>query len=283
MKRSAIAITTFVLMYSAAHAAPSPSAYDRLQDIAIQSNSDFNDYQQTRIVKNESDIRDLTNNTQRQFDQVNQYVQSVDQARADGDAALGQRIGALENAPKPKDGVDGKDGKDGINGKDGVDGKDGVNGVDGVNGRDGVDGAPGKDGAKGDTGPTGAAGNNGADGRNGTDGTNGKDADMAVVNAQINAATQHSNQQFASLKQQIDDNHKKANAGSASAMAAAGVPQVTGNQTFTLGAAVGGYESENAVAVGASYRASESVTLKATVAADTQQGFGYNAGIAIGW
>ncbi len=193
MKKLFIAVAILSAV-SAAHAAPnpSPSAYDRLQDIKIKSNADFNDIQQKLIVKNESDIHDLTNNTQRQFDQVNQYVQSVDQARADGDAALGQRIGALENAPKPKDGVDGKDGKDGINGKDGADGKDGINGQDGkdgangVDGRDGIDGKngadgkDGRDGAKGDKGDTGAAGTNGADGK---DGLNGKDADMTVVNA----------------------------------------------------------------------------------------------------
>lgn len=253
MKRTILAIA-ITLTTASAFAAPTGSAYDRIQD--------------ERMSGQWSEIKDH---------QIK--IDTLVQVAGDHET----RITDLENRPAPKDGVDGKDGRDGTNGidgqngldgKDGINGKDGVdgkNGTDGANGRDGVDGAPGKDGAKGDTGSA------------GTDGANGKDADMTSVNAQINAATQHSNQQFASLKQQIDDNHKKANAGSASAMAAAGVPQVTGNQTFTLGAAVGGYESENAIAVGASYRASESVTLKATVAADTQQGFGYNAGIAIGW
>lgn len=262
MKRT-ILVIAITLTTASAFAAPTGSAYDRIQD--------------ERMSGQWSEIKDHRI-------KIDTLVQVADDHET--------RITDLENRPAPKDGKDGRDGTNGIDGKDGqsgLDGKDGINGKDGVDGKNGtdgingVDGAPGKDGAKGDTGATGAAGINGADGRNGTDGANGKDADMAAVNAQINAATQHSNQQFASLKQQIDDNHKKANAGSASAMAAAGVPQVTGNQTFTLGAAVGGYESENAIAVGASYRASESVTLKATVAADTQQGFGYNAGIAIGW
>lgn len=173
---------------------PTPTKYDTLQDIAIKSNKDFNDYQQGKIVQNENDIRDLQNETTRQFDQVNTYVKSVDQARADGDAALGQRIETLEKAPKPldgkdgKDGVDGKDGKDGVDGKNGIDGlngkdgKDGTNGIDGRNGVDGQNGADGKDGrdgAKGDTGATGAAGH---DGTNGKNGLNGKDADMTAVN-----------------------------------------------------------------------------------------------------
>lgn len=167
---------------------PTPTKYDTLQDIAIQSNKDFNDYQQGKIVQNESDIRDLQNETTRQFDQVNTYVKSVDRARADGDAALGQRIETLEKAPKPLDGKDGKDGKDGINGKDGVDGIDGLNGKDGkdgtngVDGRDGVDGQNGADGKDGQAGAAGAKGDAGTNGRDGTDGVNGKDADMTLVN-----------------------------------------------------------------------------------------------------
>ena len=201
MKKLFIAVAILSAV-SAAHAAPnpSPSAYDRLQDIEIKSNTDFNDIQQKLIVKNESDIRDLTNNTQRQFDQVNKYADSVQQQSAQHDAAQDQTLAKqqgqidgvkqqahdawliagqarqdaqrandrLDNLPVPKDG---KDGKDGI---------DGTNGTDGTNGKDGVDGKNGLDGAKGDKGDAGAAGRDGADGK---DGLNGKDADMTVVNA----------------------------------------------------------------------------------------------------
>ena len=98
MKRTLIALTVMTSFAAVAAPNPSPSAYDRLQDIAIASEKQFNDYQQTHIVKNESDILNLTNDTARQFDQVNSYVQSVDQARADGDAALGQQIQQVQQA-----------------------------------------------------------------------------------------------------------------------------------------------------------------------------------------
>lgn len=93
----------------------------------------------------------------------------------------------------------------------------------------------------------------------------------------------NSNKGFAELKNQIDKNAKKANAGTSTALAAAGIPQVTGDQRFTLGAATGGYEGEQALAVGFSARVSSNVTVKASVGTDTQHGVGYNAGVAVGW
>lgn len=88
---------------------------------------------------------------------------------------------------------------------------------------------------------------------------------------------------FRDLKNQIDGNRKKANAGTSTALAAAGIPQVTGDQNFALGAATGGYEGEQALAVGFSARVSSNVTVKAAVGTDSQHGVGYNAGVAIGW
>ena len=100
MKRTIIALTVMTAFSAAAAGTPnpSPSAYDRLQDIAIAANDRFNDAQQVNISKNENDIVNLTNDTARQFDQVNQYVKSVDQARADGDAQLGQQIQQVQQA-----------------------------------------------------------------------------------------------------------------------------------------------------------------------------------------
>ncbi len=138
-----------------------------------------------------------------------------------------------------KDGINGTNGKDGVNGLDGKDGKDGLNGTNGVDGKNGLDGKDGATGAKGDKGDTGAAGKdglNGADGINGingTDGANGKDADMLVVNANKAAIAaqqqelRNVNKQFSSLKEKVDDNHKKANAGIAGVAAMANIPQVT--------------------------------------------------------
>lgn len=189
-------------------------------------------------------------------------------------------------------GKDGKDGAQGIQGErgekgekgdTGAAGKDGLNGTNGVDGKNGLDGKDGATGAKGDTGA------NGINGINGTDGTNGKDADMSVVNANKAAIAaqqqelRNINKQFSSLKEKVDDNHKKANAGIAGVAAMANIPQVTESARFSLGAGVGFRGDEQAVAVGMSSRLSQSVIGKLSVAADTQSEFTVGAGVAVQW
>jgi hypothetical protein len=88
-----------------------------------------------------------------------------------------------------RDGVDGKDGRDGINGlpgRDGLDGRDGVDGKDGAQGKDGKPGAQGAKGEKGDIGPAGAPGPQGEQGPQGEKGDPGQDADVRVVEEQVN-------------------------------------------------------------------------------------------------
>ena len=108
-------------------------------------------------------------------------------------------------------------------------------------------------------------------------------AQLANHEQRLGNLEQQTNRQFASLGQRIDKVQDKANAGTATALAAAGIPQVTGEQRFSLGAAVGGYESENALAVGFSSRVTQNVVVKASVATDTQHGVGYNVGASVGW
>lgn len=108
-------------------------------------------------------------------------------------------------------------------------------------------------------------------------------AQLANHEQRLNDMQQQSNRQFADMGKRIDKVQDKANAGTATALAAAGIPQVTGEQRFSLGAAVGGYESENALAVGFSSRVSQNVVVKASVATDTQHGVGYNVGASVGW
>lgn len=213
-------------------------------------------------------------------------------------------------------GLDGKDGKDGLNGTNGVDGKNGLdgkdgatgakgdkgdtgaagkdglngtNGVDGTNGTNGVDGINGKDGQNGLNGTDGINGTDGANGLDGTNGSNGKDADMSVVNANKAAIAaqqqelRNVNKQFSSLKEKVDDNHKKANAGIAGVAAMANIPQVTESAQFSLGAGVGFRGDEQAIAVGMSSRLSQSVIGKLSVAADTQSEFTVGAGVAVQW
>ncbi|MDK9585884.1 YadA C-terminal domain-containing protein [Lelliottia wanjuensis] len=91
------------------------------------------------------------------------------------------------------------------------------------------------------------------------------------------------NNNFSNLKSEVESNKHEAAAGASAAMAQANIPQVLNGQTFAVGAGVGGYDGENAVAVGVSFRASQNVTVKATVSDDTQQNVGYGAGVSVGW
>ena len=67
------------------------------------------------------------------------------------------------------------------------------------------------------------------------------------------------------------------------AFAQANIPQVTESQRFSMGAGVGTYNGEQALAVGASFHASQNTIVKLTVSDDTQSNVGAGAGVAIGW
>ncbi|EMJ3153822.1 YadA-like family protein [Yersinia enterocolitica] len=181
------------------------------------------------------------------------------------------RIQLLEDEPKP---MDGKNGLDGTNGKDGADGKDGQNGA---NGKDGAVGA------------TGATGLNGTDHHN--DAVVQKNTAAVSQNTQrlsnqemrISTLASQDNQEFANLKAEVDNNQSRSDAGIAGVAAMANIPQVQESQQFAMGAGVGGYGSENAVAVGASFHATQNTIVKLTVSNDTQHNFGWGAGTSYGW
>ncbi|HEN3247749.1 TPA: YadA C-terminal domain-containing protein [Yersinia enterocolitica] len=181
------------------------------------------------------------------------------------------RIQLLEDEPKP---MDGKNGLDGTNGKDGADGKDGQNGA---NGKDGAVGA------------TGAAGLNGTNHHN--DAVVQKNTTAVSQNTQrlsnqemrISTLTSQDNQEFANLKAEVDNNQSRSDAGIAGVAAMANIPQVQESQQFAMGAGVGGYGSENALAVGASFHATQNTIVKLTVSNDTQHNFGWGAGTSYGW
>lgn len=145
------------------------------------------------------------------------------------------RLNALENAPKPKDGVDGKDGHDGTD--------------------DHHNDAAVQQNAKA----------------------------LSKDEARIGTLETQSNQNFANLKTEVDDNRDRADAGIAGVAAMANIPQVQESQQFALGAGMGGYGSEQALAVGASFHATQSTIVKLTVSNDTQHNFGWGAGASYGW
>lgn len=108
-------------------------------------------------------------------------------------------------------------------------------------------------------------------------------AQLANHEQRITGLEQQTNKAFSDMKGRIDRVEKRANAGASAALSAAAIPQVTEYQTFALGAGVGGYEGESALAVGFSSRVSSAVVIKAAVTTDSQHGFGYNAGVSVGW
>ncbi|MFB4788730.1 YadA-like family protein [Enterobacter hormaechei subsp. xiangfangensis] len=220
------------------------------------------------------------------------------------------RLTALENAPKPINGADGAKGDKGDTGATGAKGDKGNTGVTGTKGEKGDAGATGMKGDKGDTGAQGIAGRNG---RDGADGHNGKDgvtttvtqrqldtatqAKVAKNSLAVTAATQdlqatrqslqamntNTSQQFKSLRDEVDNNKKQANAGISGAMAMAGLPQVQTNQRVMFSAGGATYNGESALAVGASVNFNSHVIAKVSFSDDTANNMGASVGIGMGF
>jgi Autotransporter adhesin len=262
------------------------------QDIAQLKGNAQKTFQEMQTINDKNDNQDkqlsqISGGVQKNYQDIqNLSDQNNKQDKNIYDNTM--RINALENAPKPKDGINGKDG---TNGKDGIDGKNGANGKDGSNGKDGHNG---KDGTKGDKGDsiTGATGKAGHDGRNGV--TTVKTYNTTTVKHEVDQATRKAvnqlqqtqakqNSTFSSMKDSIDKNDKKAMAGVSSAIAAANLPQVQANQKFMFSAGAGTYEGESAVAVGGSVNFSEHVVGKVSFSADTQDNYGAGAGVGVGF
>jgi len=104
----------------------------------------------------------------------------------------------------------------------------------------------------------------------------------AVGDAQtLSQANDYTNKRFSDLKSQVDDNKDQANAGTASALAATGIPQVEAGADFMVGAGAGTYGNQSAIAVGVSGHLTAKTVTKLAVSGDTNNGFGASAGI--GW
>ncbi|WP_165465612.1 YadA C-terminal domain-containing protein [Enterobacter cloacae] len=105
-------------------------------------------------------------------------------------------------------------------------------------------------------------------------------ADIQAQGQQQAAFEAQTNQKFSNIDKKIDKVEKKAMRGIAGANALAGLPQLNQDDTFGVAAALGGYEGESAIAVGASAHPFENkaVTVKAGVTA-TNGAMGWNAGV----
>lgn len=214
---------------------------------------------------------------------TSQRVTGDELAQMNRDRTATQHVDAVEAAkrsiPTP------------TNGKDGVDGKNGAQGAAGVNGRDGVTTTITKVEVDQQTRDQVKATTKGMfENRTQINANTGEILSHSRAIADNKAAIDHNsaridglNKNFSALRDEVSENKKQASAGISGAMAMANIPQVSGSQRVAIGAGVGGYDGENALAVGVSFRVSPAVTVKATVSDDTQQNVGYGAGVSVGW
>ncbi|MGY6231544.1 YadA C-terminal domain-containing protein [Enterobacter asburiae] len=157
------------------------------------------------------------------------------------------RLDSLENAPKPTNGVDGKDG------------------VTTTVTHMQVDAAT----------QTKVANN--------TQAVTATAQDLLATKQTLQAMNNHTNQQFKSLHDEVDNNKKQANAGISGAMAMAGLPQVQTNQHVMFSAGGATYNSESALAVGASVNFNSHVIAKVSFSDDTANNMGASVGVGMGF
>ncbi|MBO0404167.1 YadA-like family protein [Enterobacter bugandensis] len=187
---------------------------------------------------------------------------------------------ALENAPKPTNGVDGKDGAKGEKGDTGAQGVAGTNGRDGANGKDGKDG---KNGVMTTVTRTQVDTATQAKVATNSHAVTAEAQELQATKQTLQALNNNDNQQFRSLREEVDNNKKEANAGISGAMAMAGLPQVQTNQRVMFSAGGATYNGESALAVGASVNFNEHMVGKVSFSDDTANNMGASVGVGIGF
>ncbi|WP_228057688.1 YadA C-terminal domain-containing protein [Enterobacter asburiae] len=160
------------------------------------------------------------------------------------------RLDSLESAPKPTNGVNGVDGKDGV-----------TTTVTRVQ----VDAATQTKVANNSQAVTATA------------------QELQATKQTLQAMNNNTRQQFKSLHDEVDNNKKQANAGISGAMAMAGLPQVQTNQHVMFSAGGATYNSESALAVGASVNVNSHTIAKVSFSDDTANNMGASIGVGVGF
>lgn len=106
-------------------------------------------------------------------------------------------------------------------------------------------------------------------------------AELANHEQRIGDMEKQNASKFANIDKRFGEVKNHASAGTASAFAQANIPQVMSSGEFGIGAGVGTYSNQQAVAVGASYAPQQNVVIKATVSTDTMHNFGAGAGMMV--
>ncbi len=106
----------------------------------------------------------------------------------------------------------------------------------------------------------------------------------AVNVGQMQELNKRFQQQLGGLSRRVEDVHDEANAGTASALAAASVPQATIPGKSMVSAGAGTYSGESAVSVGVSRQSDNGRwTVKLNATGDTQDNFGAGIGVGFHW
>ena len=82
---------------------------------------------------------------------------------------------------------------------------------------------------------------------------------------------------------QLQETRKMLSGGIASTAAMANIPLVDTNKTFAVGVALGGYDGQSAIAVGASYRMSPSTVFRGSVSGGSAAKTAAGAGVSFSW
>lgn len=106
---------------------------------------------------------------------------------------------------------------------------------------------------------------------------------VGAVENRVQNLEQSTNKRFSDMDKRVGENRKVASAGIAGAGAMANIPQVSQGSTFSVGAGAGGYDSEQAVAVGFSARINNNVVTKMSVSTNTQSEVLWGAGVGVEW
>ncbi len=106
---------------------------------------------------------------------------------------------------------------------------------------------------------------------------------IGAVEDRMSNIEQNSNKRFSDIDKRMGENRKVASAGIAGAGAMANIPQVTQGSRFSVGAGAGGYDGEQAVAVGFSARVTNNVVTKMSVSTNSQSEVLWGAGVGLEW
>lgn len=98
----------------------------------------------------------------------------------------------------------------------------------------------------------------------------------------VSTLERSTNQQFRQLRDEVEKNRKRADAGIAGAMAMTAIPVVEG-KTYSFGMAASNYRDEQAIAAGMHFRTTENSAVRLNASWDTQNGSGVAAGMSVGW